>query len=122
MCPGKLASQVFRAGLVGRDKGQVDFRLHQGGQVPLALLGRLAKPLQGHAVLRQIDALLFAKLIDQPVDQNAIDVVPTEVCVAVRCLDLDDSLVNLEDGNVERAPAKVVDRDGLVRFLVEAVG
>jgi hypothetical protein len=44
------------------------------------------------------------------------------VGVAVRGLDLHDPFAHFEDGDVEGAAAEVVDRDGLVLLLVEAVG
>ena len=42
--------------------------------------------------------------------------------VAVGRLDLDDAFADLEDRDVERAAAEVVDGDRLVLLLVEAVG
>ena len=47
---------------------------------------------------------------------------PPEVRVAVGRLDLEDALAELEDRDVERAAAEVVDGDLLVVLLVEAVG
>jgi hypothetical protein len=49
-------------------------------------------------------------------------VVAAEVRVAVGRLHLDDALAHLEDRDVERAAAEVVDGDRLVLLLVEPVG
>ena len=42
--------------------------------------------------------------------------------VAVGREDLEDAVFDFEDGDVERAAAKVVDRDGAAILLVEPVG
>ena len=55
-------------------------------------------------------------------DQQVVDVVAAEVGVAVGGDDLEDALVQLEDGDVEGAAAEVVDGDEAVLLLVEAVG
>ena len=62
------------------------------------------------------------ELGDHPVDDRLVEVVAAEVVVAVGCLDLEDALAELEDGDVERAAAEVEDEDRLVGLLVEAVG
>ena len=51
-----------------------------------------------------------------------IDVVAAEVRVAVGGDDLDHVVADLEDRDVERAAAEVVDGDDLVLLLVEPVG
>ena len=72
--------------------------------------------------LRQVDALVLLELGEQPVDDALVEVVAAEVRVAVRGLDLEDAVAELEDRDVERAAAEVVDGDLLVLLLVEAVG
>src|SRR5439155_18915351 len=51
-----------------------------------------------------------------------VEVVAAEVGVAVGRLDFEDAFAELEDRDVERAAAQVVDGDLLVGLLVEAVG
>ena len=92
------------------------------GELDLRLLRRLLQALERHAVLAQVDALGLLELGDEPVDDALVEVVAAEVRVAVGGLDLDDALADLEDRDVEGAAAEVVDRDGLVLLLVEAVG
>ena len=55
-------------------------------------------------------------------DQQIVDVVAAEVRVAVGGDDFEDAVVQLENGNVERAAAQVVHGDDAVLLLVEAVG
>ncbi len=54
---------VLGAGGVGGDEGQVDLRLHDGGELALGLLRRLLEALQGHAVLLEVDALVALELV-----------------------------------------------------------
>ena len=70
----------------------------------------------------EVDALALLELGDQPLDDRVVEVVAAEVRVAVGRLHLDDALADFEDRDVEGAAAEVVDGDGLVLLLVEAVG
>ena len=118
----QLHRQVLRAARVGGDERQVDLRLHHRRQLHLGLLRRLAQPLQRHAVLAEVDAVALAELVDDPLDDALIEVVAAQVRVAVGRLHFDHALADFEDRDVERAAAEVVDGDGLVLLLVEAVG
>ena len=55
----ELHVEMLGAGLVGRDERQVDVGLHGRGELDLGLLRCFLEALQRHAVLAQIDALLF---------------------------------------------------------------
>ena len=66
--------------------------------------------------------MLLLELGDEPIDDALVEVVAAQVGVAVGGLDLDDAFADFEDGDVERTAAEVVDGDGLVFLLVEAVG
>src|SRR5207237_10672488 len=59
---------------------------------------------------------------DNPIDDAFVDVIAAQVCVPVGGLDFHDAFAHLEDGDVKRTAAKVVDGDRLVLFLVEPVG
>ena len=69
----------------------------------------------------KVDALIFLKFVDDPSDQDLVDVVTAEVRIAIGRFDLDDSLANLEDRNVECTAAEVENGDDLVLFLIESV-
>src|SRR4030095_361932 len=85
------------------------------------LLSSLAQALQRHAVLAEIDAVALPELADDPFNDALIEIVAAEVRIAVGRLHFDDALADLQDRNVERAAAEVIDGDGLVLLLVEAV-
>ena len=78
--------------------------------------------LDDHLVFADVDAGVLLELGDEPVHDQDVDVVAAEVRVAVGRDDLHDVVADLEDRDVERAAAEVVDGDDLVVLLVEAVG
>ena len=120
--PGQLQVEVLRPLRGGGDERQVDLRRHRRGELDLRLLGGLVEPLQRHLVGGQVDALVPLELRDHPVDDRLVEVVAAEVVVAVRRLDLEDALAELEHRHVERAAAEVEDEDRLVAaLLVEPV-
>ena len=58
----------------------------------------------------------------QPVDDARVEVLAAEERVAGGGDDLEHAVADLEDRDVERAAAEVVDRDRLLDVLAEAVG
>ncbi len=114
---------MLRAARVSGDEGQVDLGALRGAELDLGLFGGFLQPLEGHAVLPQVDALILAELVDDPVDDALVEVVAAEERVAVGGLHFEDALADAQDRDVERATAQVVDGDHLVlALLVEAVG
>src|SRR5579884_3703806 len=114
--------EVLGAAGISRNEGQVDFGLHRAGKLFLGLLGGLFQALQGHAVLAQVDAILAAELIGQPVDNALVEVITTQVRVTVGTLHLEDAFAEFEDGDIEGTTTEVIDGDALILFLVQTVG
>ena len=109
-------------GRVGRDVWQVDLGLARAGELNLGLLRRLLEALEGLLILRKVDPLILLELSQEPVDDALVEVVATEVRVAVGRLHLKDAVAKFEDRDVERAATKVVHGDLLFLLLVETVG
>ena len=121
--PRKGHDQVLGIAIgVDRDVRQVDLGRRRRRQLDLGLLGRFLEALEGLLVLGQIDALVLLELRQQPVDDALVEVVAAQVRVTVGRLHLEDAVAQLEDRDVERAAAKVIDGDLLVLLLVQAVG
>ena len=72
--------------------------------------------------LRRSTPCSFWKRVGEAVDDALVEVLAAEVRVAVGRLHAEDAVANLEDRDVERAAAEVVDGDALGVLLLEAVG
>ena len=118
---GQLHLQVLGTGGVGRDERQIDVGFEQGRKVHLGLFGSFLEALQGHLVLGKIDAVFFLKFGDDPIDDALVDVVAAQVGVAVGGFDFDHAFADFENRDVERAAAEIVDGDGFVLDLIQAV-
>jgi len=55
-------------------------------------------------------------------DQADIEVLTTEMGITVGRLDLEDTLLDFEDGDIEGTTAKIVDGNNLVVVLLKTVG
>src|SRR2546421_8109234 len=75
-----------------------------------ALLGGLGLESRGIPD-RAVAANLFGRIGEQKIDQRAIHIVAAEVSVAVSREHFEDALFDIEDRDIERATAEVVDRD-----------
>ena len=77
----------------------------------LGALRRFLQTLQGHAVVGEADAGLALEAFDEPVDDALVEIFAAEVRVAGRGEDFEETIFELEDRDVERAAAEVVDGD-----------
>ena len=102
--------------------GRLTVGLHHARELDLRLLSRFGEALHGLLVAGEVDALIFAELGHEIVDDALVVVVAAEVRVAVGRFDFEDAVADFEDRHVERAAAEVPHEDRLVVLLVEAVG
>ena len=117
----QLHQQMLGTGGIGRDERQIDVGFQQRGKLHLGLLSGFLQPLQRHLIFREIDALLLLEFGDDPVHNALVDVVAAQVGVAVGGFHFHHAVAHFEDGNVERAAAEVINRDGFVLLLVQTV-
>jgi len=113
---------MLGAGLVRSNEREVDLSAVAARQLTLGLLSGFLQTLQSHRVLTQVDAVLTLEFGHQPVDYRLVEVVTAQMRVAVGRLDFKNAVAELEDGNIERTPAQVIDRNLLVFLLVQAIG
>ncbi len=106
----------------GGEERQVDVRLLDRAQLVLRLLRGLLEALHRDLVALEIDPGLFLEPAEQELHDAVVEVLAAEERVAVRGLDHEHAVVELEHRDVERAAAEVEDRDAGVTLLVEAVG
>ncbi len=114
--------QVLRAFLRRRDEGKVHIGLHLVRKLHLGLLCGLAQALQRHCIAPQIDSFLLLELVGDKIHQTLVEVVPAKVRIAACGLHFEHAVAKLKNGDIERAAAKVVDGNFLIRpFLVQTV-
>ena len=119
---GEFDIQVFRAGGVCRDVGQVDVGLRAAGELNLGFLSRFFEALQRQHIFAEVHALLFFELANDEVDDALVEVFTTQKRIAVggqhfKLLFAID-IGNLDDGHVKRAATQVIHRNLAVAFFV----
>ena len=107
-----LSTGQFHIELYRRLRRESDFGFDYG----------LANGLHGFAISAEIEAEIAESVIEGDGDQQIVDVVAAEMRVAIGGDDFEDSIVQLEDGDVEGTAAEVVDGNDAVLLFVEAVG
>ena len=120
--PAEVLPDMLRAGAVGGDERQVDLRLRGEGQLPLGFLRGLLHPLESELVRAEIDLRLRPEARREPFEDAVVEVLAAEVGIPVRGQDVEDAVAELEDGDVERPAAEVIDGGQAVCLGVEPVG
>ncbi len=123
----ELDIQVLRSAGVGRDVRQVDLGLLRRRELDLGLLGGLLEALHRQRILTDIDAALLLEFACEVPDDPQVEVLAAEERVAVRRQHLELVLAvdlgDLDDRDVERAAAQVIDRDlSVASLFVHPVG
>ena len=114
--------QVLGAGSVGGDIGQVDIAAHDAGQLDLSLLSGFLQTLHGNLIAAEVHALALLELGNQILHDALVEVVAAEAVVTGSGQHLDDAVINLQNGHVERTAAQIVDHDLLSLLLIHTVG
>ncbi len=112
---------MLRTIFVGVYEGQVYIRLVNGRKLALRFFRRFADSLHRHPVARQIDAVLRLEVADDPILDDAIEIVAAEQRIAARRFDLKHAVGELEDRDIEGAAAEIVHGHLAGFLLVEAV-
>ena len=124
LAAGQRALEMERRAPGGRrvEERKRDLRLLGEGQLQLGLLRRIAQPLQRHAVLAQVDAVLPGEGRHQPVDDPLVQILSAEEGVAAGGAHLVDAAVELQDRDVERSSAQIEDQDPALQTTPVPVG
>ena len=121
LCTRQSYVEVLRAGCICGDVRQIDVRGGNAGQLDLRLLGSLAQTLHCDLIAGQVDALCLLELVNEVLGDACVEVVAAQAVVAGGCENLDNTVADLEHGDIEGAAAEVVDHDLLIAFLIKAV-
>lgn len=119
---GKLDVDVLGTGGISSDEGKVDVGLERRRKLDLGLLSGLADSLDGHAVTGEINVGVLLELLNDVADERDIKILTTKMGVTVGGLDLEDTVLDLENGDIESTTAKIVDSDNAVSLLLKTVG
>lgn len=119
---GELQVDVLGAGSIGSDEGQVDVGLERGRKLNLGLLSSLTDTLDSHAIASKIKTRGLLELANHVADQVDIEILTTKVGVTVGGLDLEDTVLDLQDGDIESTTTKIVDGDNAVGLLLKTIG
>ncbi|ROW02352.1 hypothetical protein VSDG_02455 [Cytospora chrysosperma] len=119
---GELQVDVLGARGISSDEGQVDVGLQRGGQLDLGLLSSLTDTLDSHAVAGQVEPRGLLEVLDHVAHEVDVEILTAQVGITVGGLDLKDTVLDLQDGDIESTTAEIVDSDNTVGLLLETVG
>ena len=122
LCSGEREVKVLRAGRIRRDERQVDGSTRHAGKLDFSLLCRFLNTLHSHLIAGKVDAIGNLEAVDDPIHDALIKVVAAKAVIAGRSQNLLYAVAHLNDGNIERTAAEVINHDLLVVFLIDTVG
>jgi hypothetical protein len=118
---GELEVDVLGSGSVGGDVGKVDVGLSGRGKFDLGLFSGFTDTLDSHTVLGEVESRLLLELGDDVVDEGDVEIFSSQMSVTVGRLYFEDSLLHLEDRNIERSSSEIIDGDLSRVVAVETV-
>ena len=99
--------EVLRHTAFCRDIRQVDFGCRGRGKFNFCLFGSLFQTLHCHRVFRQVDAFVRLESADEPVDDDLVEIVATEVGVAIRREHFKHATAEFENRDIESTTTEV---------------
>ena len=119
---GQRDIQVVRPVLAHRDKGQVQLGRGRTGKLLLGLFRFLLQPSHGGGVAGQVDAVRLFEFCHRVLHDALVKVVAAQMGVAAGGQHRKGAVLDLDDGHIKGAAAKVVDQNFLRGFVVQTVG
>ena len=113
---------MVRPVLAHRDKGQVQLSGGRTGKLFLGLFRFLLQPSHGGRVAGQVDAVRLFELGHSVLHDALVEVIAAQMGVAAGGKHRKGAVLDLDDGHIKGAAAKVVDQDLLRGFVVQTVG
>ena len=109
LCTAEGEVEVFRTRSVSSDERKVNVRRSRSRKVNLSLFSSVLQTLESHLVLLQVNArIFFLEFFVDPVDDDFVEVVTAEHRITVGGLHAEHTIVNFEDGNIERTTTEVI--------------
>ena len=119
---GQRDIQMMRAILAHGDKGQVQLGRGRTGKLLFSLFRLFLEPPHGRGILCQVDAVRLAELCYRIFHDALVKIVTAQMSVAAGGQHGKGTVLDLDDGHVERAAAQVVDQDLLGSLVIQAIG
>ena len=114
----ELKVDVFGSRSVHSDEREVDLGLRGRGKLNFGLPSRLPNALYCHGVAGEIETGVFLEPCEDVFDKGNVEIFAAKVGVAVGRLDLKNATLQLEDGDIERSTAQIVDSHNVFSRLV----
>ena len=120
LCKSKL--KVLRTCCISCDVGEIYHRGRSGGKLDLGLFCCFLESLHSHLILGKVDSVGSLEGLDHPVDYSLVEVIAAQVVVTCGSLNFLNAVAHLNDGYIECTATQVVNHNGLILFLIDAVG
>ena len=116
-----MTTRCFGPVASARNERQIDLGLSGCGQLNLGLLRSLLQALPGQVVVPQIDALLPLEFVGKIVHETHVEVFAAEERITVSGFNLEDSVADIQDGDVERTATEIIDRNLALLLLLKPI-
>ena len=112
---------MFRAICGCSDERQVDVGCSCAGKLFLCFLCCFSDSLQSHFIIGKIYAFLFLELSKDIICYFLVEVIAAQTVVSCCGKNFDNTVTDLDDGNIESTASKVVYHDLLLFLVIQSV-
>mmetsp|Transcript_7796 Transcript_7796/g.11604 ORF Transcript_7796/g.11604 Transcript_7796/m.11604 type:complete len:199 (+) Transcript_7796:1158-1754(+) len=106
---------------IGSDERKRNLSCCKSIKFSLSFLSSLTKALHSEGIIAKIKASITLELRQQMLEKNFIEILSSEECITIGGLNLENTPIDLQNGNIKSSSSKIENSNDLAVSLIESI-